>query len=146
MELTLKRYKITPGYTLSRLSETGSRSLVDIEVVEPPIEGLSKQPLSTLNPGLYKLFLKARPEEVSIVPRFQKVAGKPFFFIEPCMNAFCLDGAQFSRQERVKFSTFFWAGRVQGLNLIPDKEAYDRLIYRLCIALKQKEKITVKIV
>lgn len=146
MELTLKRYKITAGYTLSRLSEAGSRSLVDIEIVEPPIEGLSKQPLSTLNPGLYKLFLKARAEEISIVPRFQKVAGKPFFFIEPCLNAFVLENVRFSHQERTKFSTFFWAGRIQGANLIPDKEAYDRLIYRLCIALKQKEKITVKVV
>lgn len=146
MELILKRYKHTSRYTLSRLYEPGAADIVNLDIVEPPVAGFSQQPLSSLNPGIYKLFLKALPREVSMVPRFQKVAGKPFFYIDACLEAFALDAAKFTEQGRYAFMSYFSAGRLQGENLMPDKPAYDRLITRLCIAMKQKDKVKVKVI
>lgn len=142
MELVLKRYKFTTDYTLSRLCY---KNLLSIDLVEPPIEGLSPQPLSTMPVGFFKLFLKANIGEISMRPRFQKCPGKPFFYISPLTSETALNGISFIEGENYKPNFVFHAGKINGDVIYPAPSDFDRLVTIMCFALKNREKIVVEI-
>lgn len=142
MELTLTRYKHTADYTLSRLTY---ENLLSLDIVEPPVEGLNQQPFSTLLKGIYKLYLKPRSHELSVVPRFQKAPNKPFFFILPTEVEFDIQKAKFNNSDDYAPMFCFWSGKINGTNFAPAPNMYERLITLMCIALKRKEIVTVNI-
>lgn len=143
MELTLKRIKTTNIYTLSRLSETGIHGLIAIDIVEPPVAGLTMDTVKTFDPGIYKLFLKSDVKQCAIIPTFQCVAQRPRLSILPLLVESHFSAVKCVKREPFRAAMF--AGRAQGENLVPDKEQYDRLMTRLFIAKQQKEIIFVKI-
>lgn len=144
MELTLKRLKCTPTRTESVLYDTRNPQLYKLFLVEPPVRGLSEHPLCTLDVGRYKLFIKTHVYSNAIVPRFQKVVGRPFLHILPIQVETHIPALKFSPEER--FEVDIWAGRQGGENLIPDAELYTRFITSLCIAKQQRQKIFVNVI
>ena len=141
MELVLQRVKTTPEYTVSRMYEPLHKAWVYLDVVEPPVAGLARTTLKSFDPGLYKLFLKSDALTCSVVPVFQKVALRPRLMLLPLLVESHLSAIDFVDHDH--FRTRMLTGRLQGENLHPDKEAYDRFVMRLCIAKQAKEKIFV---
>lgn len=141
MEIKWKRYKKTADYTLARISY---ENIFSIDVIEPPIAGLSKQPLSTMNPGIYKLFLKTDLHSCQIIPRIQKIAGKPFFFLAPCNDMTNLLDVKHGVSTTAGFQFNFYLGKINGEVIAPDSTSFTKMITTMCIALKEKE--TIKIV
>ena len=144
MELTLRRFKCTPTRTESVLFETANPKLFTLYLVEPPVRGLSEHPLCSLDVGRYKLFVKTHVYSNMIVPRFQKVAGRPFLHIMPIQKETYIPALKCSPENR--FEADIWAGRQGGENLVPDSELFTRFITRLCIAKQMREKIFVNVI
>lgn len=143
MELTLKRIKTTGTYTISRLTERSVRSLVCLDIVEPPVAGLTMDTVKTFDPGIYKLFLKSNARLCTIVPTFQCVAQRPRLSILPLLVESHVSAVGCVKREPL--ITTMYSGRLTGENLVPDKEAYDRFLTYLIIAKQNKEKIFVNI-
>lgn len=143
MELTLKRIKATNKYTLSRLYDPAHRDVLHLDIVEPPLAGLTLAPLRTLDPGLYKLFLKTDRHFCELIPVFQYVAQRPRLSIVPQLVTADFEGVEFIPQDH--FAVSMKAGIFDGNNLLPDKESFTRMVLRLCIAKKMKEKLFVHV-
>lgn len=144
MELLIKRHRCAEGFTLSRLTIQDEPRLLSLDLVEPPLGGLAYTALRTLDPGLYKLFLKPCIREYRIVPVFQKVARRPRLQITPILVETHVSAVSFVLEK--PFGIGIRAGRLGGENLLPHKEMYDRLITLLAIAKQRKERLMVHIV
>lgn len=142
MEISWKRYKTTAEYTLSRISY---KNIFTLDVVEPPVQGLSPQPLSTMSPGVYKLFLKTDLHTYETIPRIQKIAGKPFFFVAPCAQVTDIENVQHAVSTLAGFQFKFYAGKIQGCSITPDREEYEKMITCLIYALKNNETVKINV-
>lgn len=142
MEISWKRYKTTNEYTLSRISY---KNIFTLDVIEPPVQGLSLQPLSTMSPGIYKLFLKTDLHTYEAIPRIQKIAGKPFFFVAPCGQVTDFEHVKHGVSTQAGFQFKFYAGKVQGCSITPDREAFDKFITCLIYALKNNETVKINV-
>ena len=142
MEISWKRYKTTAEYTLSRISY---KNIFTLDVIEPPVEGLSTQPLSTMSPGIYKLFLKTDLVTCEAIPRIQKIAGKPFFFVAPCKEVTDLLHVKHGISTLAGFQFKFYAGKVQGVSITPDEVSFDKLKTCLIYAIKNGETVKINV-
>ncbi len=142
MEISWKRYKTTADYTLSRISY---KNIFTLDVVEPPVEGLSTQPLSTMSPGIYKLFLKTDLVTCEAIPRIQKIAGKPFFFVAPCGEVTDLLQVKHGVSTSAGFQFKFYTGKIQGCSITPDRDSFDKFITCLIYALKNYETVKINV-
>lgn len=142
MEIKWKRYKTTSDYTLSKISY---KNIFSLDVIEPPVQGLSKQPLSTMDHGIYKIYLKPDLFSYALVPRIKKIAGKPFFFVAPCTEVTNLAQVKHPVSTKHGFQFNLYAGKVNGESLAPSEKDFEKMITCMCIAMKQKECITINV-
>ena len=142
MEISWKRYKTTEEYTLSRISYI---NIFTLDVIEPPVEGLSKQPVSSMSPGIYKIYLKTDLHTYETIPRIQKIAGKPFFFVAPCGAVTEFVCVKHGVSTLAGFQYKFYAGKVQGCSITPDREQYEKMITCLIYALKNNETVKINV-
>lgn len=143
MELTIKRTKCTSRYTLSRIYDANNKQLIWLDLVEPPVKGLTLETVHTLPLGPVKLFLKTDALSCSVQPVFAHVAQCPRLFICPMKVETHAAAVPFRSDGDYRIA--MWAGRMAGENLRPDLELYDRFITRLLVAKKEKEKLIVNI-
>lgn len=145
MNLIIKRFKHTEESTLGILTDKDYPKLFRFLVVEPPISGLSKTPLSTLEPGTYKLFAKTNLHQNKINIRTQKVSNKPYFVFTPVEKEVDVRNPVFVSRVLSKFEVLFLIGSYKGTHVCPDEDSYQKFITRIFIALKNKEKIYLNI-
>ncbi len=141
MNITLKRYKTSPSYTVSRLTVDEYRDLFTLDMVEPPLAGMTFDTVKTLDPGIYKLFLKPDILTYSIVPTFQKVAQRPRICIRPLLVAADVSAVECIKRDPLVVQML--AGRITSNTLMPDKESFERFMTALHIAKQKKEKLFV---
>ena len=145
MELTLERYKCTKDYTLSRLYNSESKKLFVLDVVEPPLSGLSvKGHIKALDPGRYKLFLKAYSEESVIVPVFQSVAQRERFSFERLVEDTPLENLSFKSENHIS-TALMYCGKMEGMRLVTDKSSYTKFMFVNIVAKQDKQIIWVNV-
>ena len=146
MELTIERYQQKKAFTLSRIYETGRRKHWSMDVLEPPIMGMTDSRTATLNPGRYKLYLKPDKEECDIIACFQRISRNARFGFVPVVENVDVNNASFKSPCRM-----FTTSMLMGNYSAPDSqmkaspEDFGHLMKLLVIAKQEKEIIFVNI-
>ena len=146
MDLTLKRIKTTSSYTYSRLYDAENKQLFNLDIIEPPVEGLSGQLRKALPLGQFKIFLKPEPTTRNVVAVMQKICRSPrcgFSSVENDSNILQLD---FHSGNRVYQQNMF-CGRFDPAQycLSPAPVDFDRFMIALIIAKTKREVIRMNI-
>ena len=145
MELTLERYKCTKDYTLSRLYNSESKKLFVLDVVEPPLAGLSiNGRIKALDPGRYKMYIKAYNEESAMVPVFQSVAQRERFSFDRLKEATAVDKLDFKSHNRIS-TALLHCGKIEGTHLVPNKLNYTKFMFVNIVTKQDKQIIWVNV-
>lgn len=147
MELTLKRIKHSNKYTWSRLYEQGNKNAFNLDVIEPPVEGLSISHENALPMGIYKIFLKPDPSQEDIVAVFQKVRRFPrcgFSAVHSDVNVLELDF--YNRGKVFTQNVFLGQFDLRKYSLTPKPTDYNNFMIRLVIAKQNHEIIRINII
>ena len=144
MELTLERIRCTRDFTVSVLYNTDGKKVFALDVVEPPVAGLSTMRLKALDPGKYKLFLKPDSERRKIIPVFQSVAQRERFAFSPLPKNARLDDVDFVSENGVSRAVL-QCGRLKNSTLTNECDDFDKLMIALIIAKQSKQTIWVNV-
>ena len=144
MELTLERIRCTKAYTVSTLYNSDGKKVFVLDVVEPPVAGLSTSRLKALDPGKYKLFLKPNGDRTAIVPVFQSVAQRERFAFARMTKDLRMEGISFHSDNGVS-KALLQCGRLKNSVLTSDTDDFDKLMISLIIAKQEKQPIWVNV-